>query len=149
MPLEDERADLDQVLVALHALVVALLWRSSLEMSMPGVPTGLSMFDFITEAKFFKINFMARQPTLMYSSTYSAAAPDLKQWINQSMDQSIKVLHENREFSVSVSKFPLHGLPLQDQRADLDQVLVALHALIVALLPGDVHTRSAHRTVDV
>lgn len=41
-------------------------YRSSLEMSTPTVPTGLSMLDFITDAKFFRMSFMAAQPVLMY-----------------------------------------------------------------------------------
>ena len=39
--------------------------RSSLEMSTP-IVTGLSMLVFITEPKFFRINFIAPQPTVMY-----------------------------------------------------------------------------------
>ena len=88
LPLEDQGADLDEVLVALHALVVPEIknvipnasdsfdnctfvslsvssHRSSLEMSTP-IVTGLSMLVFITEPKFFRINFIAPQPTVMY-----------------------------------------------------------------------------------
>ena len=44
---------------------------------------------------------------------------------------SVQVLHEYGELPVGVSQLALHGLPLEDEGAYLDQVLVALHALVV------------------
>ena len=38
-------------------------YLSSREISTPTVWIGLSILDFITDAKFFKINFIAPQPT--------------------------------------------------------------------------------------
>ena len=46
--------------------VFAVTHLSSLEISTPTVWMGLSMLVLITEAKFFRMSFMAPQPTLMY-----------------------------------------------------------------------------------
>ena len=43
----------------------------------------------------------------------------------------VEVLHEDGELPVGVAQLPRHRLPLEDQGADLDEVLVALHALVV------------------
>ena len=43
----------------------------------------------------------------------------------------VEVLHEDGELPVGVPQLAGHRLPLEDQGADLDEVLVALHALVV------------------
>ena len=43
----------------------------------------------------------------------------------------IEVLHQDGELPVGVSQLALHRLAFQDEGADLDQVLVALHALVM------------------
>ena len=43
----------------------------------------------------------------------------------------VEVLHEDGELPVGVAQLPRHRLPLEDQGADLDEVLVALHALVM------------------
>ena len=43
----------------------------------------------------------------------------------------VEVLHEDGELPVGVPQLAGHHLPLEDQGADLDEVLVALHALVV------------------
>jgi hypothetical protein len=48
-----------------------------------------------------------------------------------SLSSSVQVLHEDGELPVCVPELPLHRLALQDEGADLDQVLVALHAFVV------------------
>ena len=53
------------------------------------------------------------------------------QEITKSRDWLVKVLHEDGELPVGVAQLPGHRLPLEDQGADLDEVLVALHALVV------------------
>ena len=43
----------------------------------------------------------------------------------------VEVLHEDGELPVGVPQLAGHRLPLEDQGANLDEVLVALHALVV------------------
>ena len=51
--------------------------------------------------------------------------------MTKSVGWLVKVLHEDGELPVGVAQLPGHRLPLEDQGADLDEVLVALHALVV------------------
>ena len=51
--------------------------------------------------------------------------------MTKSVGWLVEVLHEDGELPVGVAQLPGHRLPLEDQGADLDEVLVALHALVV------------------
>ena len=58
-------------------------------------------------------------------------------------------MHQHGEFSVLESDLPSHRLPFKDPGPDLDQLLVALHALVGSLLLRDVHPDCGARGVNV
>ena len=43
----------------------------------------------------------------------------------------VEVLHEDGELAVGVAELAGHRLPLQNEGADLHEVLIALHAFVV------------------
>ena len=45
---------------------------------------------------------------------------------------SIQILHQNGKFPEGMSQLALHGLSLQDEGSNLDQVLIALHTFVVS-----------------
>lgn len=61
---------------------------------------------------------------------------------------SLEALHEDVHLAEEVAQLALHSLPLEQERPDGQQLVVAAHALVVPFFPGDVHA-DAGRCSDV